>query len=159
MGSPPYAVGHPSCNNYGMQPSYRYSGLCSGNGETSGYGASGNGLISGYGSTGIGNANNNYIGHGGFSYKTETYNPPTYQTAPSGPSGPTVGQQQQSAPAAPLQNVFKPIVEAVVHPVNNFINTDYSFKSIFDRFKDVLNLQRVSVRIPNLFSVLVVPKA
>lgn len=113
-----------------MQSSSRYSGLCYNYGNS--------------GPSSYNNDNNNYI-ENTFTIQTETFNAPTYQLHSSQASTPAVQQPQPNQqPQAILQNVFKPIVQAVVQPVNNLINTDYSFKSIFDRFKGVLSLQRVT---------------
>lgn len=136
VGSAPYEVGSPACTNYGMQPSQRYSGLCSAS----------------YVSTANYNNNNlqnNYVSQNTYTFKSETFNPPTFQlqkpayTAVQQPQ-PQNQQQPQPQPQSVVQTAFKPFVQSVVQPVaNNFINTDYSFKSIFDRFKDVLRLQHV----------------
>lgn len=144
VGSAPYEVGSPACTNYGMQPSSRYSGLCSSYGTPT---------ASGYSN----NPQNNYIGQNTYTFKTETFNAPTYQLHDSSgkptyntqqpqPQQQQPQQQQQQVQMPSLQAAFKPFVQSVVQPVaNNFINMDYSFKSVFDRFKDVLKLQHVGL--------------
>lgn len=62
VGSSPYAVGSPSCSNYGMYPSSRYSGLCQNNGRTPAHT-----------SNVITNTNT-------FTFKSERINPVVYQT-------------------------------------------------------------------------------
>ncbi|KAG4077669.1 hypothetical protein HA402_015712 [Bradysia odoriphaga] len=106
VGSPPYEAGRPSCQNYGMQPSSRYSGLCSS------YGAP---AASGY------NPQSNFIGQNTYTFKTETFNPPTYQVQNT------------------IKTAFQQPYKTFVQPVANSISNGFSFgKNVFDRFKDAV---------------------
>lgn len=106
VGSAPYEAGHPACQNYGMQPSSRYSGLCSSYGQTT---------AAGY------NPQSNYISQNTYTFKTETFNPPTYQVQNT------------------IKTAFQQPYKTFVQPVANSISSGFSFgKSVFDRFKDVV---------------------
>lgn len=106
VGSAPYEAGHPACQNYGMQPSSRYSGLCSSYGQTT---------AAGY------NPQSNYISQNTYTFKTETFNPPTYQVQNT------------------IKSAFQQPYKTFVQPVANSISSGFSFgKSVFDRFKDAV---------------------
>lgn len=106
VGSPPYEAGRPACQNYGMQPSSRYSGLCSSYGSTT---------APAY------NPQSNFIGQNTYTFKTETFNAPTYQVQNT------------------IKNAFQQPYKTFVQPVANSISNGFSFgKNVFDRFKDVV---------------------
>lgn len=63
IGVNPYSVGPPACNNYGMQPSTRYSGLCLNFNSQTYY-----------------TPQNNVITQNTYTFKSERVNPPKYQT-------------------------------------------------------------------------------
>lgn len=104
VGHQPYAVGQPSCTNYGMSPSSRYSGLC---------------VTTATGLT----ANNEVYTQNTYTIKSERVNPTVYQSVQSSPSYSSYSQPQTTAVQA-----YQQALQQYQNPQQNYDQAQQTYQ-------------------------------
>lgn len=104
VGVDPYEVGTPSCSNFGMYPSNRYSGLCI-NTRT------------------VYTPQNNYVTQNTYTFKSERLNPVRYETYKSNSNGgyanPYSSGYYSHKPAVQNQNTAVEVYQRALQAYNN----------------------------------------
>lgn len=100
VGVNPYEVGTPSCSNFGMYPSSRYSGLC-------------------INSRSVYTPQNNYITQNTYTFKSERLNPVRYETYKTNSNVGYVSPYNSYKPAAQNQNTAVGVYQRALQTYNN----------------------------------------
>lgn len=120
VGVNPYEVGTPSCSNFGMYPSSRYSGLCI-NTRT------------------VYTPNNNYVTQNTYTFKSERLNPVRYETYKTSRNGgyvnPYSSVYYSRKPTSKNQNTA---VEVYQRALQTYNNPQQSYEQALQNYQLVL---------------------